>query len=382
MGKDFWYELAGQPEAVEQIRRAVEHRADGVFHSWLITGPPGSGRSVLAEKFAAALQCADMGCGKCHSCVVAEAGTHPDITVLSTEKVQIAIAEVRDLVTQSSFGSSMGGYRVLIIEDADRMAPVAANVLLKALEEPPANTIWILCAPSEVDMLPTIRSRVRKVNLKVPSVEDVAKLLFERDGIEPKLATLVAAEAQSHIGMARRLALSPEVRKRRHEYLLAAMSINNVTHAVKTSVKWLDLAKKDALDLTKERDEEELQELRHSLGLAPGDTVPPAYRPDIKRLEENQKRRATRSLRDGIDRILVDLLALYRDVLTVQLFTKAALVNRDLEIQIREVATSTTSANTIHIIDEIEKARDRIDRNVRDVYVLDSLASTLKRSSN
>jgi DNA polymerase-3 subunit delta' len=160
------------------------------------------------------------------------------------------------------------------------------------------------------------------------------------------------------------------------------MSINNVTQAVKASVKWLELAKKDALDLTKERDEEELQELRHSLGLAPGDTVPPAYRPDIKRLEENQKRRATRSLRDGIDRILVDLLALYRDVLTVQLFTGAELVNRDLEIQIREVATSTTSANTIHVIDEIEKARDRIDRNVRDIYVLDSLASTLKRSSN
>jgi DNA polymerase-3 subunit delta' len=381
MAKDFWYELAGQPEAVAQVKRAVDQRENGVFHSWLITGPPGSGRSVLAETFAAALECPQKGCGTCHSCVLAAAGTHPDITVLSTEKVQIAIGEVRDLVAQSAFGSSMGGYRILIIEDADRMAPLAANVLLKALEEPPANTIWILCAPSEVDMLPTIRSRVRKVVLKVPSVEDVAKLLVERDGIEPGLATLVAAEAQSHIGMARRLALSAEVRKRRHDYLQAAMSINNVTHAVRASEKWLDLAKKDALALTKERDEEELQSLLHSLGLAPGDAVPPAYRPDVKRLEEAQKRRATRSLRDGIDRILVDLLALYRDVLTVQLYTKAALINRDLEIQIREVATSTRAENTIHIIDEIEKARHRIDRNVRDVLVLDSLAATLKRSS-
>ena len=382
MSKDFWYELAGQPEAVAQVKRAVENRANGVFHSWLVTGPPGSGRSVLAETFAAALQCSEMGCGKCHSCILAKAHTHPDINILSTEKVQIAIAEVRDLVAQSSLGSSMGGYRILIIEDADRMAPVAANVLLKALEEPPANTIWILCAPSEVDMLPTIRSRVRKVNLKVPSVDDVAKLLVERDHIEPKLATLVAAEAQSHIGMARRLALSPEVRKRRHEYLVAAMSINNVTQAIKASAKWLELAKEDAQALTKERDEEEYQELLHSLGLAPGDAVPPAYRPDVKRLEEGQKRRATRSLRDGIDRILVDLLALYRDVLTVQLFTGAELVNRDLEIQIREVATSTKPENTIHVIDEIEKARHRIDRNVRDSYVLDSLATTLKRSAS
>ena len=244
-----------------------------------------------------------MGCGKCHSCILAKAGTHPDITVLTTEKVQITIAEVRDLVIQSSFGSSMGGYRILIIEDADRMAPVAANVLLKALEEPPANTIWILCAPSEVDMLPTIRSRVRKVNLKVPSVEAVAKLLVDRDGIEPKLATLVAAESQSHIGMARRLALSAEARTRRHEYLQAAMNINNVTHAVKAADKWLDLAKKDALALTKERDEEEHQSLLHSLGLAPGDTVPPAYRPDIKRLEEAQKHLPKRALSKGLKNI-------------------------------------------------------------------------------
>lgn len=381
MTKDFWYELAGQPEAVVQVRRAVAERDGGVFHSWLITGPPGSGRSVLAQAFAAALQCADQGCATCRSCVLAKAGSHPDITVLTTEKVQIAIAEVRDLVAQSSFGSSSGNFRIMIIEDADRMAPLAANVLLKALEEPPANTIWILCAPSEVDMLPTIRSRVRKVVLKVPSVEDVAKLLVERDGIEPDLAILVAAEAQSHIGMARRLATSSEARERRHEYLLAAMNIHNMREAVKTSDRWLDLAKKDAAALTKERDEEEKQTLLHSLGLSPADTIPPQYRTDLKNLEEGQKRRATRSLRDGLDRILVDLLALYRDVLTVQLIAKTPLVNRDLSAQIREVANSSKPEDTIGIIDMIEKSRDRIDRNVRDIYVMDSLAATLKRKA-
>ena len=381
MNEDFWYELAGQPEAVELIKKAVSQRDEGVFHSWLITGPPGSGRSVLAKKFSAALQCPEQGCGKCHSCVLANAETHPDITVLTTEKVQITIAEVRDLVANSSFGSSMGRFRVLIIEDADRMAPIASNVLLKALEEPPANTIWILCAPSEADMLTTIRSRVRKVVLKVPAVEDVAKLLMAREGIDSRLAHLVAAEAQSHIGMARRLALSPETRARRHEYLQAAMNIKNVTHAVKAADKWLELAKKDALALTKERDEEERLGLLHSLGLAPGDTVPPQYRPDIKRLEENQKRRATRSLRDGLDRIFVDLLALYRDVLSVQLVAGVPLVNKDLQTQIREVASTTKPEQTLHVIDEIEKARYRIDRNVRDVYVLDSLAATMKRSA-
>ena len=158
-------------------------------------------------------------------------------------------------------------------------------------------------------------------------------------------------------------------------------NINNVGHALKASNAWLDLAKKDAEALTKERDEEEKQSLLHSLGLTPTDTIPPQYRPDVKRLEEAQKRRATRSLRDGIDRILVDLLALYRDVLTVQLYTGVALINKDLEIQIREVATSSKPEQTIHIIDEIEKARDRIDRNVKDIFVLDSLATTLKRTA-
>ncbi|MEY4398314.1 MAG: hypothetical protein RLZ53_890 [Actinomycetota bacterium] len=381
MTEAFWHELAGQPEALALIQHAVSEREEGVFHSWLITGPPGSGRSNLARRFATALQCEEGGCGKCRSCVLAAAETHPDITVLTTEKVQITIGEVRDLVAQSSFGASQGRYRIMIIEDADRMAAVASNVLLKALEEPPAGTIWILCAPSEADLLPTIRSRVRRVNLKVPAVEDVAALLVERDGVDPRLAKLVAAEAQSHIGMARRLAKSSEVRGRRREYLAAALNIRNVSQAVMAADKWLELARKDAAALTKERDEEERQSLLHSLGLTPTDTVPPQFRPDIKNLEEAQKRRATRSLRDGLDRILVDLLAMYRDILIIQLKSGSALVNVDLEKEIRETAEATTPARTIHVLEQIEICRDRIDRNVRDIYLMDSLATTLKRSA-
>ena len=145
--------------------------------------------------------------------------------------------------------------------------------------------------------------------------------------------------------------------------------------------KWLELARKDAAALTKERDEEERQSLLHSLGLTPNDTVPPQFRPDIRNLEEAQKRRATRSLRDGLDRILVDLLAMYRDVLIVQLKSGSALVNVDLEKEIRETAEATTPARTIHVLEQIEICRDRIDRNVRDIYLMDSLATTLKRSA-
>lgn len=374
-----WSELVGQDEAVNQVELAVRHRDQGVFHSWLITGPPGSGRSNLAEAFAAALECPVGGCGTCKSCTLARVGTHPDIRVLSTEKVQISIAELRELVNSAAYGASMGRFRILIIEDADRMSATASNVLLKSLEEPPANTIWILCAPSEADMLPTIRSRVRRVGLKVPAVADVAKLLIDRDGIEPKLALQVAAEAQSHIGMARRLATSSEARTRRRETLASALGIMNVTDAIKASDLWLDLAKKDAAALTKERDEEERATLMHTMGLGPSDPIPPALRSEFKNLEDAQKRRATRSIRDGLDRIFVDLLALYRDVLTVQLGGGVDLVNEDLQREIGVLAAKTTPTSTITKLEKIEQARERIDRNVRDHMVLDALASALRR---
>ncbi len=374
-----WAEMAGQEEAVEQVSRAVAKRDEGVFHSWLITGPPGSGRSNLAMAFAAALQCPEQGCNTCHSCKLAKAGTHPDITVLSTDKVQIAVAEIRELVKSAAFGSAIGKFKILIIEDADRMHQTASNVLLKTLEEPPQNTIWILCAPSEVDMLPTIRSRVRRVGLKVPSVEDVAKLLVERDGVDPRLAAAAAAEAQSHVGMARRLATSPEARARRRETLAAALKLTDVTDAVMAADKWLDLAKKDATALSVEFDEEEKAALMHGMGLTPADPVPPALRSEFKALEEAQKKRNSRSLRDALDRILVDLLALYRDVLTLQLGGGVALVNEDLRAEIGELASATTSPQTIAKIDAIETARARIGRNVRDLLVLDALAASLRK---
>jgi DNA polymerase III subunit delta' len=377
-----WDDLLGQPEAVSQLELAVRHREQGVHHAWLMTGPPGSGRSNLAHAFAAALLCPDGGCGDCKSCILAKAGTHPDISVLSTEKVVISIDEVRQLVADSQFGSSMGKFRIMIIEDADRMIERSSNVLLKALEEPPTGTIWLLCAPSEADMLPTIRSRVRRVGLKVPSVSEVARLLVSRDGIDPTLAHQVAAESQSHIGMARRLATSHEARSRRRETLLAALAINGVTSAVNTAERWLDIAKKDAEALTTERDLEERSAALRTMGLQPGDAIPNNLKSDLKALEESQKRRATRSLRDGLDRILVDLLSLYRDVLTVQISAQAPLINEELLPQITETAGSSSPAETIAKLDAISQARLRIDRNVRDLMVLESLAVSLRSKRN
>ena len=376
-----WSELLSQPEAVSQLRQAVSNKDAGLQHAWLLTGPPGSGRSNAAAAFAAALLCEKAGCGQCKSCRMVSSGSHPDVSVLATEKVIISIEEIRQLVASSHFGGSVGKYQIMIIEDADRMTERSSNVLLKALEEPPAGTIWLLCAPSEADMLPTIRSRVRRVALKQPSTQTVADLLVARDGIERSLAMQVAAEAQGHIGMALRLATSSDARARRKETLMSSMQIDSIPKAMSTAERWLELAKKDAEAITIERDSQERADLLATLGIPEGGTVPPGLRADIKALEEAQKRRATRSLRDGIDRILVDLMSLYRDVLTVQLGAGAELVNQDLKNQLDEIASSTTSTNTISKLEAMALARVRIGANVRDLMVLESLAIQLRRKA-
>ena len=378
MPAPIWRELFGQSDAIAQLELAVKHRDEGVHHAWLMTGPPGSGRSNMAVAFAAALLCTDGGCGTCRSCTLAMAGNHPDIDVLTTEKVGISIEEIRNLVTSAQLGGSMGRYRIMIIEDADRMAERSSNVLLKALEEPPAGTVWILCAPSEADMLPTIRSRVRRIALKTPAVEEVAELLVERDGIDRSLAIKVAAEAQSHIGMARRLATSADARGRRRDTLMAALAIDSISNAIFTSERWLELARRDADALTAERDAEERAELLRVMGIEDSSKLPPYARADVKALEDSQKRRATRSLRDGIDRILVDLLSLYRDVLMLQLDAQVALVNEDLRTQLLDIANRSTSQQSLFKLAQIELARIRISANVKDQMVMDALAVNLR----
>jgi len=378
MPAPIWNELYGQADAIAQLELAVKHRDEGVHHAWLMTGPPGSGRSNLAVAFAGALLCENNGCGECHSCQLALSGNHPDITVLATERVGISIEEVRELVASSSLGGSMGRYRIMIIEDADRMTERSSNVLLKALEEPPAGTVWLLCAPSEADMLPTIRSRVRRVALKTPSVEEVAELLVSRDGIAPALAKQVAAEAQSHIGMARRLGTSVEARGRRKDTLMAALAIDSISNAMFTAERWLDLAKKDADALTVERDSDERDELLRALGVDDASKLPPHVRADIRAMEESQKRRATRSLRDGLDRIMVDLLSLYRDVLILQLDAGVALVNEELVNKLQDLANRTQPEQTLFKLQQIETARSRIASNVNNQFVLDALAVNLR----
>lgn len=364
-----WSDLTGQASAIETMRAAIAD--ERLTHAWLITGPPGSGRSILAYAFAAAL-IARPGDEEATETQV-QARTHPDLGILSTDRVTITIDEVRQLVAASQYSPSVGRYRVMVIEDADRMTERTSNVLLKALEEPPPRTVWILCAPSEADLIPTIRSRVRSVRLRIPTVDEVAELISRRDGISLPEATRAAREAQSHIGMAHRLATDEQARDRRRRTLELALGIRSVSGAVLGAAELVAVATDDAKAFTEEHDAEEREHALRSLGVEPGGAIPPALRGQIKALEEDQKRRATRSLRDGIDRILVDLMSLYRDILLLQLGVDTEPINLAIYAELSTAAELTTPERTLATLDAITTARERIEGNVAPALALEAM---------
>jgi len=378
-----WSEVVGQSAAVETLQRAVADPRS-MTHAWLFTGPPGSGRSVAARAFAAALQCADGGCGTCHQCTTTLAGTHPDLTVVATDQVIIRIDEVRGLVGTAARTPSLGRYRVIVVEDADRMLERTTNVLLKAIEEPPPHTVWVLCAPSPQDVLPTIRSRARAVALRVPPAQAVADLVVRRDGVDPHVALSAARAAQSHVGMARRLARDPEARRRRSAVLAVARRIRGVGDAVLAAGELVEVAKAEAAAATAERDAAERAELLRALGVADGETVPPKLRSQVKQLEDDQKRRATRRQRDVLDRAMLDLVSLYRDVLVLQLGAEVDLVNglepADLAV-VRALAADSTPEQTVRRMDAIGVARERLEGNVAPLLALEAMAIALRPQS-
>lgn len=380
-----WDELVGQAQVVATFQAAATGARPQVptaamSHAWLVTGPPGSGRSTAALAFAAALECsgAEPGCGQCEGCRQTLAGTHPDVVRLATDRMIITIDEVKSLIEQAGRMPWQGRWRVILVEDADRMDERTTNVLLKSIEEPPPYTVWLLCTPSSEDVLPTIRSRCRLVRLCVPSAQAVADLLVKRDGAEPQLALRAARASQSHIGLARHLAKDEGAWERRRELMSAPISLRSVGDAVFAAADLLEQAEKEAEAASTARDAQEKAALIRTLGLEGESRIPPAMRGQIKALEDNQKRRAKRAVTDVLDRAMVDLLSFYRDVLSRQLGSQLDSVNFDLEQEIGQVAAGSTAEQTLARVAAVEQCRARLKTYVSPLLALESLMVQLR----
>ncbi|WP_244328426.1 DNA polymerase III subunit delta' [Yimella sp. cx-51] len=369
---DVWDDVIGQPDVVQTLQRAVTDPA-AMTHAWLFTGPPGSGRSTAARAFAAALQCPDDGCGSCRECRTVLDGSHADLTVLATQGLSIQVKDARELARVAQHSPSVGPWQVILVEDADRLTERAADALLKALEEPVERTVWLLCAPSLEDVIITIRSRSRHVRLRTPPVDAVAQLLARRDGVPVEQGLLAAQAAQSHVGLAKRLATDAEARARRDSTLVLAASIQHLGDAMRAAEKLDALAKQESSAAAGERDAAERERLLQQLGADPGArTQPPHVRSQLASLEKEQKTRATRIGRDVIDRSLIDLMSVYRDALVVQTGSTVSLINEDHRELVRAIA-QRPAEQLLAAMDAIGTARERIGANVPPLLALEAM---------
>ncbi|PWI42458.1 DNA polymerase III subunit delta' [Streptomyces sp. ICBB 8177] len=402
-----WDDLVGQAPVVESLTAAARDAdafvtavasgqaaspaasaASKMTHAWLFTGPPGSGRATAARAFAAALQCVSPdralggvpGCGFCDGCHTTLVGTHADVEVVATDQLSIGVKDTRDLVRRSSLSPAGGRWQVIVLQDADRLTEGAGNVLLKAVEEPAPRTVWLLCAPSVEDVLPTIRSRCRLLTLRTPPVDAVADVLVRRDGIEPELAAVVARATQGHIDRARRLATDERARARRAAVLRLPLQLGDIGGCLKAAQTLVDSATEDAKQVAEEVDAKETEELRAALGAASGSggRMPRGTAGVMKDLADRQKRRSTRTQRDTLDLALTDLAGFYRDVLAVQLGTSAPVANAEVRDAIDRIAASGRPEQTLRRIEAILACREALDGNVAPLLAVEAMTMALR----
>ncbi|RZS41239.1 DNA polymerase-3 subunit delta' [Herbihabitans rhizosphaerae] len=391
-----WADVVGQPDAVETLTAATRSAAalidgsgdaSGMTHAWLFTGPPGSGRTVAARAFAATLQCTTdgIGCGQCRGCRTTFAGTHADVRVVVPEGLSISVAEMRALVQLAARRPASGRWQVVIIADADRLTEGAANALLKAVEEPPARTVFLLCAPSDHpdDVSVTIRSRCRTINLRTPSAESIAEVLQRRDGIEAELATWAASVSGGHVGRARRLATDDAARDRRASVLRIPLGLRRFADVFDCADALVKAAETDAAEVSKERDEAELDALRTAMGAGgTGKGTAAATRGAKgaeKELERRQKSRATRTQRDVLDLALVDLAGFYRDVLVTRSGSPAVLNHPDHAGQSASAAESWSPESTLARLEAVLACREALELNVKPRIAVEAMVTRLYR---
>ena len=218
-------EIQGQVQAVEALQRALA--GDRVHHAYLFCGPDGVGKALTAHALAQALLCARPAapqrdaCGQCNGCTRAAAGAHPDLHVLKRREkddgqpeAQFKIEQIRELQHALSYKAYEGARRVVVLHDAERMNAASANALLKTLEEPGADTHFVLVSSAPNLLLPTIISRCQRVRFGPLPRAFVADHLRLHAELDAEHADLVAGLAEGSIGQGLRLAGSAMLSER------------------------------------------------------------------------------------------------------------------------------------------------------------------------
>jgi DNA polymerase-3 subunit delta' len=373
--------LIGQDNIVEQLNLAVQVAKSGetsqaMTHSWLFVGPPGSGRTNAAVAFTASLVCKENGCGVCIDCTTVLASTHVDVERFNPTGLSIKADEVRELVSRSSWSPTVGGWRIVIIDDADRLTETAANALLKTIEEPESQTVWLLCAPTLSDVPVTIRSRCRHVQLRIPSSKSVEEFLLYSTKVDANTAAFSARVSQGHIGRARFIATNQDAQMRRKEVLALPLSLKDIDSCFKAAQRLVNIAKEQVENENSERDARELKELQDAYQ-GTGRSLISGGAKAIKDLEKEQKSVTTRSIRDNIDGSLLYIATFYRDVLVVQSHNNEIL-NIDMLDAIMNYARTTSSRRTLEQIDLVLTARTNLSRNSVPLATLEALFCALK----
>ncbi|HSE56329.1 MAG TPA: DNA polymerase III subunit delta' [Nocardioidaceae bacterium] len=372
-----WTSLVGQQHAIATLQRAVS--GHGMTHAWLFTGPPGSGRSNAALAFAAALQCERGGCGECHDCLTVLAGSHSDVSITRTETAVIKVEGIRDLVLRSALSPAQGRWQVMIVEDADRLNDSSGNALLKAIEEPSPRTIWLLCAPTVEDVLPTIRSRCRNVVLSTPSAAEVTQFLVTRHGVDPGLAAYAARASQGHIGRARALAVDEATRNRRREVVGIPAGLTSLGACMNAAANLVDIAKLETEAVGEEINTREREELDAVFGSDRKAKTSRSYKAALSQLTESQKQRGKRRTLDVVDRCLMDLVSVYRDVIAVQTGAPGDLVNEELRGDISTLARQSSPEQNLRRIDAVFAAREKmLEFQVPPLLALESMMLSLR----
>lgn len=362
-----WNTIVGQQPVVDMLRGIAEGDPAHIAQSWLFCGPPGSGRSNVAIAFAAALECPRHGCGECEVCRAILERRHPDVQVMATDKVTIGIDEVRRLVEDSEETPHTSPWRVIIIEDVDRMLERTTNVLLKEVEEPAEHTIWMLCAPSPQDVLPTIRSRTRLVTLAVPQTKDVAAFIEKDCGVDERLALRCARLSEGHIGIARLYAKDDQALADRDELVVGVLNLHRVSDAVVLADTLLKNAKTQAETSVERSVEREKTEFRRINGLKDKDPIPSVLRSQWNAIgkKEDRTRRATRLVRDVLDRSLNSIASIYRDVAVIQngAVDTVGIVNLENKRAVYDLSARIGREGAVDRMDRIALTRRRLRGN-------------------